>query len=924
MLTTSAGSGEVPPVENWRIFRRLIGHDNDVQDLGWACDSSILVSVGLDSKVVVWSGYTFEKLKTITNHQSHVKGITFDPANKYFATASDDRSIKVFRFTPPGPNSTAHDQASNFVLEKTISDPFQGSPLTTYFRRCSWSPDGAHISGANAVNGPVSSAAIIDRGSWGADIHLIGHEGPVEVTAFCPRLWSSVPIEPQPPNSAPLKHLVTVIACASQDKSISLWITSNSRPIVIAQDVAHKSISDLAWSPDGKRLFATSLDGSIICLMFGERDLGYSASLEENEKALAKFGGSRKGIGLLESPEALVLEEGSKAFEMEGVEGRMGALMGDDKAGPHPNKQANNGTAPTQNGEANGEAVKPNDPPVTDSGKKDSEVTKSVQDIRVDRIKQRVTITKDGKKRISPLLVSGSSVGESTLPRAPLRNSTAVGQGSANDAPQTILDLSKPFDGLPKGGLATLLLGNRRRYAAVEGDEENIIEKRVESVRRDGAVPILQSQADGLNLAKTSANSGAQPVPEYLRPAVVNPSLTVSQLRLAVPKLRASIARTLDPTASTTTAESKDAASKDSSDVKLEVKNATGPSVTGRFEDREPARIMVTKKGQPIWLDFVPKSVLLVSGGSHFWAAACEDGSIYTWTPAGRRIMNALVVESQPVILESMNSWLLCITAAGQCYVWNMESLTSLHPPISLAPVLDIATTNLTSHTTKAPSITSARLNSEGRIMVTLANGDGYAYNPALFAWQRLSEVWWAVGSQYWNTMDTSIGNLDPSSKGTTVSQGVIPYLEKQTTNEMLVRGRAYFMQRLIKALLPREGYETLESSISIGHLENRLAAAMMLGSKNEFQTYLYMYARRLGPEGLKLKAEELLRGLLGSLDSIEGTENSQSADTWGKDRYWKNSTDTLCGWSRRELLRGVVLILGTFSFWLMITTNEF
>ena len=927
-------------MENWRIFRRLIGHDNDVQDLGWSYDSSILVSVGLDSKVVIWSGYTFEKLKTISNHQSHVKGLTFDPANKYFATASDDRTIKIFRFSPPGPNSTAHDQMNNFVLEKSITTPFQGSPLTTYFRRCSWSPDGNHIAGANAVNGPVSSVAIINRGQWDGDIHLIGHEGPVEVCAFSPRLFTKVPIE----QGQQLPNLVTVVACAGQDKALSVWITSNPRPLVITQDLAVKSISDLAWTPDGKSLFATSLDGSIVAVSFDDGELGYTVSTEENEKAIAKYGGGRKGGGMVEGPGGLLLEEKSKEGEIRGAEGRMGALMGDGgsvvgvNSTDEPAKLSSltNGVSEPRQDQVNGGGsgdVSGAQVPALSKDSKDSEAASHAA--RLERItKQRVTITKDGRKRIAPLLVSNSNVGESSLPRSQLRASAVT--NLASDAPQTILDLSKPVDGLPKGGLAALLLGNKRRLVVLDGDDDGHVEKRVTAASRDGAVPILENTTSGLVPAQNTPAAGGQPpTPEFIRPAVINPSLSVSQVRLAVPKLRATVVQNYGETNNKTSATSGDTArtsdapatssASTQTEAVFEARNPTGPSPTGRYEDREPARLAVTKRGQPVWQDFLPKSVLLMTGGQQFWAVACEDGSIYAWTPAGRRLINALVLESQPVIFESRESWLLCITAVGLCYVWNIKTLSSPHPPVSLAPILDIATQSLQNHTTKAPAVTSARLNSEGRILVMLSNGDGYAYSPNMYSWQRLSEVWWAVGSQYWNTTDSSIGNIttggsnDKGQKMAPVSGGIIPHLEKHTTNEMLVRGRAYFLQRLVKQLLPREGYESFEASVSMAHLENRLAAAMMLGAKEEFQIYLYMYARRLGAEGLKNKVEELLRDLLGDMyeDSLEDIPPGE------EDRFWANRTDAICGWSRRDLLKEVVLVLGKRVRWCELTNAD-
>jgi len=878
-----------------------------------------MVSVGLDSKIVVWSGHTFEKLKTLSVHQSHVKGITFDPANKYFATASDDRTIKLFRFNSPGPNATAYDSINNFVLEYTIDDPFKSSPLTTYFRRCSWSPDGNHIAAANAVNGPVSSVAIINRGLWDSDINLIGHEGPTEVCTFSPRLFSRHEMSPETTDQSgySTQALVTVIACAGQDKTLSIWNTSSSRPLIVCQELAAKSISDLAWTPDGLTIFASSLDGSIIALEFERGELGFIAPWSENDKALQKFGVGRRGVGVVEDVAGLRLEEASKAAEMEGAQGRMGALMGDSSSHPVPtingngngngngNPSAMIGVAPTGSTLTNGRPAQDSPAPAEDPNAK-----------KLEAMKQRVTITKEGKKRVAPLLVSSSGTGLSSLPQSQLM--AASSSNAQNDAPQTTLDLSKPYDGLPRGGLAAMLLGNKRRVLALEGEDEEHVNKK--PTLGSGPVPIMVNGVNGAEPAMpVPPANGVIPTPEFLRPAVINPSMSVSQVRLAVPKIRTHILRSLDrgtlPTAATNGTNGVDESAKASEDIIFEAQNAgASPAQT-----KDPAKISATKRGVTLWQDYLPRAVILVTGNKNFWSAACEDGSIYTWTPAGRRIFNALVVESQPVIIECRGWWLLCITAVGMCHVWNVKTLSSPHPPVSLAPILEIAMHSLGTHTTTAPGVTSAHLNSNGNIIVTLSNGDGYLYSPNMYVWQRLSEAWWAVGSQYWNSNDSSISSLQSTGVGpdlrrdgevdkSNISAGIIPHLERHTTNEVLLKGRGYMLQRLIKGLLSKEGFESFESGVSIAHLENRVAAALQLGARDEFRIYLYMYAKRLGAEGMKNKVEELLRTILGGV--LQEKKDDAQAE---KGEGWMSEDEKLCGWDRKELLKGVVVILGTF-----------
>ncbi|KAI5293264.1 HIR complex subunit, partial [Ascosphaera acerosa] len=496
---SSFGTDEPPAVEHWRTILRLIGHDNDVQDLGWSHDSSILVSVGLDSKVVVWSGYTFEKLKTILNHQSLVKGVAFDPANRYFATASDDRTVRVFRFTSPTPNTTSHDCLNNFVLEHTVAAPFAHSPLTTYFRRCDWTPDGSYVVAANAVNGPVTCAALIRRGDWDADLTFIGHEAPVEVCRASPRLYSQA----DPPRYDRGAMLTTpVVATASDDKALSLWIGTNPRPVIVVQDLATKAFTDLAWSPDGLNLFATALDGSIVVLRFTEKDLGMVVPLEENERCLVKYKSGKKGAGVPESASVLLLEEKSKAGEQRSVEGRMGALMGDH----HVDDVEMGGAELLATSATTAAATSTNSTSAAASAAADtSEKDKADKQKKYENLRPKPTYTKDGKKRIAPMLVSASSV---ATPAAALAQSRLITQSATSLSsgrryePESVLDLSAPFHRLPKGGLAALLFGNKRKYSVLDdggnGDDHGRrVERRVRRAAAGGAVPILRQSPDG-------------------------------------------------------------------------------------------------------------------------------------------------------------------------------------------------------------------------------------------------------------------------------------------------------------------------------------------------------------------------------------------------------------------------------------------
>lgn len=240
-------------IEDWKPWKRLAGHTSDVTGLAWSHDDHYLASVGLDNLVLIWDGFdsSFILLRRLDLHQGFVKGVVWDPVGQYLATQSDDRTVKIWRTT-------------DWKLEADIKAPFVGCPTSTFFRRLSWSPDGAHIVTPNAMNGPVFVSAVIDRDEWTSKISLVGHENVVEVAAYNPNMFLKDKNQPvEGPN------ICSALALGARN-SISIWLTNFSSPILVLHDVFDRDILDLSWAADGVTLYACSSEGHVAGFVINE------------------------------------------------------------------------------------------------------------------------------------------------------------------------------------------------------------------------------------------------------------------------------------------------------------------------------------------------------------------------------------------------------------------------------------------------------------------------------------------------------------------------------------------------------------------------------------------------------------------------------------------------------------------------------
>ncbi|CCC70956.1 hypothetical protein NCAS_0G00690 [Naumovozyma castellii] len=352
----------------------------------------------------------------------------------------------------------------------------------------------------------------------------------------------------------------------------------------------------------------------------------------------------------------------------------------------------------------------------------------------------------------------------------------------------------------------------------------------------------------------------------FLDTGLLLPNVSFSRMRLATPKIRLQFTYTpfSDP------------------NLYMTIKNGSGseqtPSIVSLYQ--KPLQIR-QKDTQPklIFQDFIPKYVCQCIAGESFWCCCTSDGTLYTYTDSGRRLLPPMTLGVPITFLQACKQYLLCVTSLGELYCWDLSMKKLLFPMTTVYPLLKPSIRYSDDVLTRVENITMCTVTSKGVPLATLSNGDGYIFDKDMESWLLVSDGWWAYGSQYWDSLNNDYkndSNTLEELKNAENKKSLINMMERKTNEELDRKGRIKHLQRFAKTLLMKEGFENMEEIVTLSHLENRILVSLKLEEFNEFKDLIIAYSSRLGELGYIERLNDMLQwiyndGKMGKSDLLLG-----------------------------------------------------
>jgi WD40 repeat protein len=196
---------------------RLEGHKGIVYSVNFSPDGKTIASASSDRTIKLW-GTDGTLLKTLEGHNADIFEISFSPDGRLLASASGDNTIKIWS------------------LERgTLIKTWLGHSKPVY--SVSFSPDGRLLASASGDN--TIKLWSLERGTLLST--LKGHQNQVLSVSFSPD--------------------GKTIASGSEDNTVKLW-SLNGRELKTLKGYRN-SVLYVSFSPDGKTIASSSLDQTI-------------------------------------------------------------------------------------------------------------------------------------------------------------------------------------------------------------------------------------------------------------------------------------------------------------------------------------------------------------------------------------------------------------------------------------------------------------------------------------------------------------------------------------------------------------------------------------------------------------------------------------------------------------------------------------
>ncbi|XP_071504009.1 chromatin assembly factor 1 subunit B-like [Diadema antillarum] len=147
IVAPSFGKEDEDCKETWSAIKTFRGHLEDIYDISWSSDGSRIITGSVDNSAIIWDVQKGEKLVLLKDHRSFVQGVAWDPKDKFCATISCDRSLRVYSLQS---NRCMH-HINKMSMAATSNNGesmmkqyrmFHDDTMKSFFRRLTFSPDG--------------------------------------------------------------------------------------------------------------------------------------------------------------------------------------------------------------------------------------------------------------------------------------------------------------------------------------------------------------------------------------------------------------------------------------------------------------------------------------------------------------------------------------------------------------------------------------------------------------------------------------------------------------------------------------------------------------------------------------------------------------------------------------------------------------